>query len=204
MSPPAFRPGSMGHLMRQTEVSLSAVGFSAWVPHDVYQTPPAISLICTPSSGANLTYSVQGTGDDVSPNAVRYVGWSQTANTITVTDVGPPARGGTHGLSVGDFVLLLNGPDGVGPGGQGVAYSVATVVDAQHYTLTSANSKTAQGEAQAVTARVFVNPLINAVTGVGAKAQAQWGYPVKASRLVVSAVTVAGVVSLVVLQGENK
>jgi hypothetical protein len=128
------------------------------------------------------------------------VGFSQTAFAITVTDTGPPARLGTHGLSAGDYVLLLNGPDGVGPGSQGVAYSVTSVTDSTHYVLTSLNSRSLIGEAQAITARVFVNPIMNALV---AKGQGQWAFPVKGSRLIVSA-WAAGVVSLIVLQGENK
>lgn len=187
--------------MRQTEVSLNAIANSSWILHDVYQTPPAISLIVSLSSGANLTYSVQGTGDDLSSAAARFAGISQAANTITLTDIGPPSRLGTHGLSVGDYVMVLNGPDGSAPGAQGFAYSVAGVTDGTHYTLTSPNARAlAGGEVQIITARVFNNP---ALAGLVAKGQGQWAFPVKASRLVVSAYA-AGVVSLTVLQGENK
>ena len=187
--------------MRQTEVSLAAVGFSVWVPHDVYQTPPAISLIATLSSGANLTYSVQGTGDDISSAASRFAGWSQTASTaVTITDIGPPARGGTHGLSAADYVLVLNGPDGSAPGLQGYAYAVTSITDGTHYVITSPNSRTFTGEVQIITARVFNNPQL---TALAANGQGSWAFPVKGSRLVLST-WAAGVASLVVLQGENK
>lgn len=181
--------------MRQTEVSLSAAAKSEWVLHDIYQTPPAISLIATLSSGAVLTYSVQGTGDNLSSDAARSINFSQTTTTITVTDSGPLSRSGTHGLSVNDYVALLGGPDGAL-----TEYSVASVVNSTTYTVTSATSRTASGVAQVISARVFNHAVLNALT---ANAQNQWAYPVKGSRLVVSAYT-SGVASLTVLQGENK
>lgn len=179
--------------MRLTEVSLAALGNSPWIPHDTYQTPVGITLAGFISSGAVLTWAVQGTCDDVSSGAARPVFISQAANTVTITDLGPPSRLGTHGLSVGDDVTIQG--SGIGIDGE---YGVATVVSATQYTVQSIVSQAKTSSVgKVISARVFPHAVL---TNQNGRNQSQWGYPVKASRLVVTAYT-GGVASLEVLQG---
>lgn len=180
--------------MRQTEVSLNAIGNSVWIPHDIYQTPVGITLAGFISSGAVLTWAVQGTCDDISTGAARGVVISQTTTVITVTDLGPPSRLGTHGLSVGDDVTII----GTGITGVDGEYAVTSVVSSTQYTVTSGISQSkASSVGRVITARVFTHPIL---TGQNGRAQNNWSYPVKGSRLVVTAYT-SGVSSLEVLQG---
>lgn len=176
------------------QVFLNAVGFSPWIIHDTEQSPPAITLAGFVSSGATLTWGVQYTCDDLSNNANRNVGWSQTTTVITVTDTGPIGGFGNHGLSVGDYVTLFQGPDG---GNLGTEYPVTTVVSANQYTLTSVNSRSATGLGSVITARQFPHATLNALT---ARMTGNYGFPVKGSKLVVTAYT-SGVASLEALQG---
>jgi hypothetical protein len=180
--------------MRPQEVSLDANGNSSWVQHDYYQTPPAITLAGSVSSGASLTWGVQATADDAAVTSKRQVTISQAGTVITVTDLGPTTRLGTHGLSVGDYVNLM----GTSQNGVNGEFSVATVVSATQYTLTSpVNQNITLLVAFAVTCRVFAHPQL---TGEVGRAQGSWAFPVRASRLVVSN-WVSGVASLEVLQG---
>lgn len=181
--------------MRPVEISLAANGNSAWAAQDYYQTPPAITLAGSISSGASLTWTVQGTADDPSgPTETREVTISQAGTVITVTDVGPASRLGTHGLSVGDYVNIL----GTSQNGVKGEYSVATVVSTTQYTVTSlVNQNITLLAAKVITARVFNHP---ALLNQTVRSQGQWAFPVRASRLQVTNY-VSGVVSLVVLQG---
>lgn len=176
------------------EVSLNANGSSQWIPHDVWQSPASITLAGFVSSGASLTWAVQYTCDDI--QEARDVGWSQSTTTITVTDKGPASRKGTHGLSVSDWVKLT------GTGSQGATsvdgeYTVASVVSATQYTVTSGTSQTASGSARVQSARVFTHAVLTGQTG---RLSSNYNSPVKASQLVVTNY-VSGVASLEVLQG---
>lgn len=180
--------------MRITEVSLSAAGQSKWIPHDYWQTPPAITLAGFVSSGANLTWAVQYTCDDVGPGGLRPVSVSQSTTVLTVVDSGPPSRGGTHGLSVGDYVNI----QGTGLAGVDGEYSVATVVSGTQYTVTSGTSQTiALTQAQVISARVITHATL---TGQVGRATGNYAFPVRASRLQITAYT-SGTASLGVLQG---
>ena len=180
--------------MRPQEVSLGALGVSAWVQHDYYQTPPAITLAGSISSGAVLTWAVQATADDPATPSDRDVFISQSTTVITVTDPGPSTRLGTHGLSVGDYVSLI-GTSHAGVKGE---YTVASVISPTQYTLTSAVSQTISGlVCQAITCRVFTHPSLTGQTG---RNQGSWAFPVRASRLNVTAYT-SGIVSLEIIQG---
>jgi hypothetical protein len=178
--------------MRITQQGLSAVGVAPWIPHDTYQTPPAITLAGFVSSGANLTWGVQFTCDDVSPNAARLVLLSQTTTVITITDNGYDGNG--HGLSVGDSVTI----QGSGYANIDGSYSVTSVTSASVYTLTSLVSQSANSnQAQVITARVFTHAVL---TGENGRAVSNYAWPVKASRLQVTAY-VSGRAYLEVVQG---
>jgi hypothetical protein len=192
--------------MRISQVSLSAVGVSPWIPHDYWQTPPAISLagFISGISGAGATWGVQFTQDDIGSGAARPVqSISQTTTVITVTgDPGPLQVTGYpgvssqvgHGLSVGDSVMIF----GTGTSMDGY-WPVATVPSATSYTLTSTISQSA-GPAlngSVVSARVFPHSVLVNQT---VRAISNYILPVRASRLQVTAWT-AGVVTLQVAQG---
>ena len=183
--------------MRVTQVSLAAVAISPWIPHDYYQTPANIGLAFFVSSGATLTASVQFTLDDLSAgSAGRQVLASQSTTVVTVTDNGPPGNGGTHGLSVGDYVRLY-GTNIAGLDGE--YFAVATIVSATQYTLTSGTSQTVSPAvpAFALTARVFTHAVL---TGQTARATGNYTVATRGSRLNVTAYT-SGTATLEVLQG---
>ena len=182
--------------MRVTQVSLAAQAISPWIPHDYYQTPANIGLAFFVSSGAALTASVQFTLDDLGAGGERQVLASQSTTVVTVTDNGPPGNGGTHGLSVGDYVRLY----GTGIAGlDGEYFAVATIVSATQYTLTSGTSQTVSPAvpAKVVTARVFTHAVL---TGQTARATGNYTVATRGSRLNVTAYT-SGTGTLEVLQG---
>jgi hypothetical protein len=182
--------------MRVTQVSLVSATQSSWIPHDYYQTPANIGLAGFISSGATLTYGVQFTLDDLGPGAERQVLTSQSTTVVTVTDNGPPGNGGTHGLSVGDYVRLY----GTGIAGlDGEYVSVATIVSATQYTLTSLTSQTVSPAvpAKVITARVFTHAVLTAQT---TRATGNYTVATRGSRLNVTAYT-SGTATLEVLQG---
>jgi hypothetical protein len=177
--------------MRPTEVILGAVGFSPWVPVSYLQTPPNVAVIGTLSSGASLTYKAQHTFDDLSLR--RFVGASQSAFTITITDSGNEGKG--HGLSVGDYCDL----QGTGKLMDG-EYAVASIVSATQYTLTSLVSQTAVSSSGLVTtAKVYDNDTLVDMTTRGA---ADYNFPITAVRLNVI-VWASGFCTLQVLQGSG-
>lgn len=176
------------------QLSLAGNGNTTWIPHDYYQTPPAITLAGYVSSGAVLTWAVQYTVDDIGAEGRRSVVVSQATTVITVTDFGPANSGGNHGLSVGDYVSI----QGTGLAGVDGEYNVATVVSATQYTVTSGTSQTvAATNAFVVTARVFTHATLTGQTG---RLTGNYAFPVRGSRLVVTGFT-SGVAVLQVMQG---
>jgi hypothetical protein len=177
----------------------TSAGYTKWIPHDYWQTPTSVTLAGFLATGASLTWEVQYTCDDIT--AAHPVTASQTTTTITVTDYGPPlgpfgsAGPNGHGLLAGDYVNLF----GLGSGMDG-EYNVTSVTSTTVYTVTSATSQsaTAGPGAAVISARVFVHP---SLSGQTSRATGNYAYPVRASRLVVTAVTTAGPVYLEVLQG---
>lgn len=188
--------------MRPTRVSLSAVGYTPPVLLDWYQVPPVIGLAVTLSSGADLTANVYYSLDDLSSAAQRVVaGISRSGTTITVVgDLGLTGNatdsgdGGTHGLSVGDFVQIVNDPTLNG------SYEVASVVSATSYTLTSPVSGTYSAPNPVlVSARLFE---VTGLSALAARTAASLAVPATAVWLNVSAYT-SGVATLAVTQGEQ-
>lgn len=188
-------------------VSLAAVGLSPWIPVDPINAPFAIGFQVAPSSNFTGTATVQHTFDDLGPTAQRYISLTQSATTITVTDVGragTPGGGNGHGLSANDSVILtgtnallttagLVGLDGV--------YNVTSITSQTVYVLTAS---AAQSQTPAFTVTGLSNALRVAnnatVVTVSARTDGNYAFPIRAIRL--NAVTLsAGYVDLTVNQG---
>lgn len=181
-------------------VNGGGVGFSKWVPHDIYQTPFNTTLALVFSNGSTVNATVQYTLDDIGPNARRApVSISQTTTVITVTDLGDPnaqfpggAQIAGHNLLIGDYVQLIE--TGIGIDGD---YQVTTVPNATTYTLTSSISQSAVSPGGLiVAARVFNHAVLAAQT---ARNSSNYAFPVKASRLIDN--SGVGTVGMLVWQG---
>lgn len=184
--------------IQQTALNVTAANlFSGWLRHDHYEAPFNVSLGVYFGSGLNATIAVQFIIDDV--DLLRQVSISQATTVITVVDAGPAFGGAAapagHGLAVGDFVQLTGTPGGSVDGG----YNVATVVSATSYTLTAAVSQTLpQLVANVGTGRVFTHATL---TGLTARANGNYAFPVWGSRLTSTAFTAGGFAFLVAMQG---
>jgi hypothetical protein len=175
--------------------SLAAVGSTPWVPINRLQWGFGAAVAVTLSSGASLTYTVQHTFDPVDDSQARNVAASQTTTVITVTgDIGFTGGGNTHGLSVGDDVILF-GTQATNMDGE---YPVASFVSATSYTLTSLVSQSATGSSntRAKSYRVW----LNALGAQTVKTSTNYAFPVAAVRLNISVYT-SGVATMAVLQG---
>lgn len=170
--------------MKTTSVVVGSATFSQWIPVDSYINPISISLGCTISSGATLTYQVQHTFD--SPWNMRQCVLSRSSTTATVTLA-------DHGLVVGDSVLV----EQAGAPFDGT-FAVASVVDANSFTYTVLNSgSTGTYEGKIAPMRVFPHSSVTAKT---TNSDGNYAYPVAAVRLNVTAYT-SGKVTLNVTQG---
>lgn len=169
-----------------------AVGFGPAIPVDYRSVAFAVGVMGILSSNATLTWGVQHTLDDPGPDGAFPVSYSQTTTTITVTDLRSLNGVTGHGLSVADSVYLTGiagTPDG--------NYQVASIVSQTQYTVTSAVSQTASGNAAAHNFRWDNHvSLVNQTT----RADGNYAFPVRAIRLNVSAYT-AGYIDLIILQG---
>lgn len=173
--------------MRPTSIvhDATATGSSRWMPVD-WRPHGDATVNITLDATAALTYKVQYTIDpiNVAPDTVQF---TRTTTTLTVTDV-------DHGLSVGDSVTILDG-DFKG------YYDVASVTDANTYTLTVANAGAAGGTFKRVKVRVFDSATL---TGKTANAEDSFSNPVTAVRLNVTALTTAGKVTLTYIHHTDK
>lgn len=153
---------------------LSANGNSVWIPVNRLQPQFKVSVFGLPSSGAVLTWKVQHTPDDLSVDAERQVSIARAGTVATVTDT-------AHGLSVGDSIIVM----GSGSTNLDGTYDVATVVDANSYTYTVANTgatASASGT-RAKYLRVFDHATLVGQTG---RADGNYAFPVSAVRFVIS------------------
>jgi len=172
--------------MRPQQVTLSAAGFSSWL--NINRMPKGnfgVALGVTLTSGASLTYSVQHTLDPIYTPTKEWSA-SRTTTTGTITRVG-------HGLSVGDWTSM----DAAAPFNGD--YAVASVTDADTYTITVANSgatAVAKGASNLWTARVKETA---GMSGLTASADGNYAYPPTACRLKISAYT-SGQATLDVIQ----
>jgi hypothetical protein len=142
----------------------------AWVPlsYNVLSFNAMIAGLMWPSTAA-MTWLLQYTLDDpVFERPIRNA--SQAGTTITVSDLGGTANNSTqygpgglysHGMSVGDSVILK----GLGSNMDGT-YDIASIVDPFTYTVTSdlTQTATASAGARVTPLRVWVHPLLTAVT----------------------------------------
>ena len=177
--------------MRPIILSASAAGNSPWAPISYLQNAFAIGLAGIPTSGASLTYTVQHTFDDLEKFVPVSV--SRTGTVATVTD-------NDHRLSVGDSVTLTGTGD---PNLEGT-YDVASIVDANTYTYTVANTGAAASipGSQAVHMRVF-NFDDASFVGASTRVDGNYAFPIRAIRLKVNTYN-SGKVDLVILQGMGR
>lgn len=171
--------------MRPVLVSQSAAGASAWVPVAYSQNSFALGLGVVLSTGANLTCAVEHTFDNLDP--VTPVTISRTTTTATVTH---PA----HGLLTNDSAVIA-GTGSSNFDGQ----RTITVVDANTYTYTVSNAGDTSASGFAASGRVFTHLTL---TGLTARADGNYAFPVRAVRLRNSAY-VSGTSTLIVLSGST-
>lgn len=183
--------------MRPVLITQGALGSTLWVPINQLQPAFGIGLGASVTSGAVLTYSVQHTFDDLSTTMRRGVTITRAATVATVVDI-------DHRLSVGDSLIItgtgtanLDSP--VDSSGRPLGNDVATVVDANSYTYTVANSgPTAdQGNTYLLSARVYNHSTMTGQTG---RVDGNYAFSIQACRLKVTAYT-SGKVDLMILQG---
>ena len=157
--------------MRPVTVRMAAAGFSRWVLLDHYTTGFGVGIGLVFSDGATLECTVQHTFDDIYKETL-----CPLVRTTTSLNVNFP----NHGLSVDDWVQLAD----TEWAGQ---YAVATVVDANNFTVTVADSGSAAANpARVQTARTFDH---DALTNIAANADGNYQFPPQASRLLVTAWT---------------
>lgn len=173
--------------MRPQRVTLSAAGFSPWL--NINRLPKGnfgVALGVELSSGATLTYSVQHTTDPLYNAQTQEWSASRTTTTGTITRT-------NHGLSVGDWVQM----DAAAP--FNTAYSVASVVDADNFTITVVDAGAAavtKGASNLWTARVVDTTGLAAQT---ASKEGSYSVPPTACRLIITSYT-SGFAQLNVLQ----
>lgn len=158
-------------------VTLSSATFSAWIPLNwrgmagIYAVGLGVKL----SSGASLTYSVQHTFDNPWTSSIDWSA-SRTTTTGTITKI-------AHKLSISDWVQF----DAAAP--FNAAYAVASISDADTFTVTVANSgatTTVWGNSQIHTARVFNHQ--NLVSKTSSDFD-NYAFPARACRLIITAYT---------------
>ena len=145
--------------MRQMSKTVSAAGDSGWVFVDYRRSDQQIGFQVSLSDGAVLTYDVDYTLDANSKQGWRNVTLARAATVATVT---LPA----HGLKVGDNVQLVasnyrtHNPN---PNFEG-SFDVASVVDADNFTITVADAGDTTGVARALTFSVIPHPTVSGET----------------------------------------
>lgn len=172
--------------MRPIEVLVTAAGNSPWIPVDSQQSPFYIGLGVMPTSLASLTYSVQHTFDTF--DGTHPVTIARSGTVATVTDT-------AHEASVGDSVFIRNSGDANLDG----TYDIASIVDANTFTYTVANTGATAGlpMTEGDVARVFNHSTLVAQT---TRMDGNYQFPVAMVRLKVTTYA-SGQVSMVVMQG---
>lgn len=180
-----------------------------WIKHDYYETPFDLSLLITQDNAGANTLAIDYVLGDNSSAMSHQALISQSTTVITVQESGPPipvAQGGNlgHGLAIGDFVQIQGSPGGVIDG----VYSVATVVSATSYTLTSSVSQTLVAflanvqTGQVVTAGSTGDKIIGASgAGITARTALPVTAPIIASRLRCTTFSAGAVARLIAVQG---
>lgn len=159
--------------MNPAVVNVGSATFSRWIPINWRARGGfAIGLSVKLTSGASLTYSVQHTFDNPWTSSID---WSaaRTTTTGTITKI-------AHKLSASDWVQF----DSATP--FNAAYAVATISDADTFTVTVANSGATAvvwGSSQIHTARVFNHQNLVSKT---ASDYDNYAFPARACRLIVT------------------
>lgn len=187
------------HLSSQT---LSAQVSSPWIIPGPMMESPGLGLGLTFSFNANLTVTVQHTFDDPQQNA-RAVTLARAAGVLTVTD-------NNHNLNAGDNILLSNplkDPNNIWDGGfpVGTSYDIATIVDANNYTVVVANAGSAAGTGFVQSFRVFNNDdarLVGVTGNPPTRVDGNYAFQIGACRLKCTAYT-AGTATLTAQQGKG-
>lgn len=174
--------------MRPVTVRVSSATFSRWVPTSYRsQSTFGVALGCVISSGAVLTYSVQHTFDQIYAPQKNWSG-SRTTTTVTITKT-------NHGLTAADW--WKTDPAATAPfAGE---FAVASVVDADNFTYTVANSGATTagfGVYEGAGGRVFAH---SSIAAKSASADGNYAFPPTACRLIVTAYT-SGFVDMTVNQ----
>lgn len=171
--------------MRPKRVTVGSQTVSPWIPLNRLQDPFNVALAVTLSSGASLTFKVQHSFDDPQETYACSITRSTTTATVTLTD---------HGLVANDSVTVV----GAGAPLDGT-FTVASVVDANSFTYTVANSGVAISApgSKLVKHRVFDH---ETMVGKTANEDGNFAFAVAATRLNVTAYT-SGKATLTVLQG---
>lgn len=171
---------------------LSAAGYTPWIPINRLQTSFNVSLGVILSSGAALTCGVEYTTDNPhsADNLIQQFVLTRTTTSLNI-------KWTAHGRSVGDWVKLW----GNGGGQLDGEYQVATVVDANNFTVTVADSgpTTGTGTGWLQSLRVFDHATL---TGLTASASGAFTSPPIATRLKVTSYT-SGTVDFTVIQGRG-
>lgn len=170
--------------MRTIKRRATAAGVTQWIFLDRNKPDFNVRLDFQISSGAVLTASVQHTIDMLWPK--RAVRITRSTTTATVTDA-------AHGLAAGDYIAVENA--GAPFDGE---YSVASVVDANSYTYTVANSGATASAVSAVLGSLRVRDTTD-MTALSADKELTYTSPVAACRLNVTAFT-SGFAELSALQ----
>lgn len=179
--------------MRPIAVTLGAAGFSDWVLVDRNKPWFGIGLDAVISSGASLTYSVQFTLDNFRENRTENFSIARVTTTATVTKTG-------HLLTAADWIALSGTVVAPFIGSRVNQWAVASVVDADNFTFTVANSgatAVALGSGCFIqTARIMPHDTIAAET---TSQSGNFAFPPFAYRLAVTSYT-SGSVTLTGIQ----
>lgn len=174
----------------RVSVTALAAGASPWAVLDWEQSPFNCSLFAALAFGTTLTYKVQSTPDK--PNRPpTQVSLTRAGTVATVTHT-------AHGLATGDATVIMGSGD---PNLDGQQPTI-TVVDANTYTYPVVNTGATVGApaTKDITMRVFDH---DTMTGLSARADGNYLFPVQACRLFVTAYT-SGSVELTATQAHGK
>jgi len=171
--------------MAQYRVTQSSAGNSKWLGLN-RQAVFSAGLAVTLSNGANLTYTVQHTFDDIN----KLVSCTVSRVTTTATLTFPS----NHGLVVGDSLVIAGAPAPF----KGT-FAVASVVSDTVVTFTVANSGETSGRLEVVPLRVFNHEFM---VGKTTSDDGNYSAPATATRLAVTAYT-SGEATFTVIQGTH-
>jgi len=139
--------------MKPQQTILSAAGASDWIPVNHRGNDFGIGFTCGVDSNWNATYSIEHSLSNPEANLAATFGQSTTTITVTLTN---------HGLTTSDSVIL-SGTRETGVEGH---FEVATVADANTFTVTSGTSQTVTAGARVKVSpmKVFAHDTVNAKT----------------------------------------